>query len=127
MTSLPREHVYVCRTDELAPGDRMIREIAGLSVGVFNVGGRFYALRNRCPHKGGALCRGPLTGTALASEDLGFEYARDGELLRCAWHGWEFEISTGRSLVDPKVRAKTYPVEVRDGKVYLLLTITRGD
>jgi nitrite reductase/ring-hydroxylating ferredoxin subunit len=37
--------------------------------------------------------------------------------LRCAWHGWEFEIETGRSLADPKVQAKTFPVTVEDGEI----------
>ena len=110
-----------CREHELGPGDRVIRDFDGLSVGLFNVGGRFYALHNRCPHKGGALCRGPVTGTNFATSDFRYAYGREGEILRCAWHGWEFEIESGRSLVDPSVRAKTYPVEVEDGEVYVVI------
>ena len=48
-------------------------------------------------------------------------YGREGEIIRCAWHGWEFEIATGRSLVDPRIRARTYPVEVADGRVYVVV------
>jgi hypothetical protein len=44
-------------------------------------------------------------------------YEREGRILRCAWHGWEFEIETGRSLVDPRMRAKTFPITVEDGDV----------
>ena len=86
-----------------------------------NVGGHLYALHNRCPHRGGALCLGPVTGTALGDAGFDFVYGREGELIRCAWHGWEFEIATGRALADAKVRAKTYPVEVEDGGVYVLV------
>ncbi len=111
----------VCRADELTPGERRIVELEGRSIGVFNVDGRFYALHNRCPHSGGALCEGPVTGTAKATPDFRYEYDRPGELVRCAWHGWEFEIATGRCLVDPKVRARTYDVEVEDGRVYVLV------
>src|SRR5438067_8018548 len=111
----------VCRVDEIPPGERAVRTLGGVSVGVFNVGGRFYALHNRCPHRAGALCLGPVTGTTLATDDFRYVYGREGELVRCAGHGWEFEIATGRSLVDPRVRAKTFPVEVEDGSVYVLV------
>lgn len=116
-----RQRLRVCSESELAPGDRIVRDLDGLSVGIFNVHGRFYALHNRCPHRGGALCRGPVTGTALPTSDFEFVYGREGEILRCAWHGWEFDIATGHSLVDPRIRAKTYPVEVADGDVYVVI------
>jgi len=112
---------YVCDAGELAPGGRVVRDFGGRSIGVFNVGGRFYALHNRCPHRGGALCLGPVTGTALHDAGFRFVYGREGEVLRCAWHGWEFEIATGQALVDPAIRAKTFPVEVEDGGVYVLV------
>ena len=41
---------------------------------------------------------------------------REGEIIRCPWHLWEFEIATGRCLVDPR-RVKTYPVAIEDGQV----------
>jgi nitrite reductase (NADH) small subunit len=116
-----RRRFRACAVGDLPPGDRVIRDFDGISVGVFNVGGRFYALHNRCPHKGGALCRGPITGTNLETSDFVYVYGREGEILRCAWHGWEFEIETGRSLVDPRMRARTYPVEVEDGDVYVVI------
>jgi nitrite reductase (NADH) small subunit len=116
-----RRRLLACSEGDLAPGARVIRDLEGLSVGIFNVDGRLYALHNRCPHRGGALCRGPVTGTALPTSDFEFVYGQEGEILRCAWHGWEFDIATGRSLVDPRIRAKTYPVEVADGDVYVLI------
>ena len=115
-----RRHV-VCAADELRPGERRIVEVAGRSIGVFNVGGRLHALHNGCPHRGGALCEGPVCGTALPTEDRSFVYGREGEIVRCAWHGWEFEIATGRALADPAVRARTYPVTVQDGAVVVSL------
>jgi len=99
----------------------VIRELDGLSIGVFNVGGRFHALHNRCPHRGGELCRGPVTGTAVLTGDYRFRYGRDGELVRCAWHGWEFEIESGRCLVDPRIRARTFPVEIEADSVYVVV------
>ena len=110
------EHV-VCLASELAPGERRIVELAGRSIGIFNVGGRFYALHNGCPHKGGELCAGRITGTVLPTSGREFVYGREGEILRCARHGWEFEIATGRALADAHVRARTYPVALEDGRV----------
>src|ERR1700694_3023961 len=94
----------VCRAGDLAPGERLIVDLGGRSVGVFNIDGHFYALHNRCPHAGGALCRGPLTGTTLpAGTAREYVYAQAGRILRCAWHGWEFEVETGHCLSDPKL------------------------
>ena len=103
----------------MPPGGRRIVEVQGKRIGVFNVGGRFYALHNGCPHKGGPLCEGRICGTTLPAQRREFLYGREGQILRCAWHGWEFDIATGRALADPRVRARTYPVAVEEGRVVL--------
>ncbi len=113
----PKRRFLVCQTSELPPGSRRIVELDGRSVGVFNVGGQYFALHNRCPHTGGALCEGPLTGTALPTEDFKYHYGMEGRVLRCGWHGWEFDIETGQALSDPRVRARTYPVTIEDNQV----------
>jgi nitrite reductase/ring-hydroxylating ferredoxin subunit len=102
---------------EIPPGRRQLFEVAGRQIGVFNVDGRFHALRNVCPHGGGPLCEGRLTGTTLTVEDRSYRYGREGRILRCAWHGWEFELETGQALADPRVRARTYPITVEDGQL----------
>ncbi len=116
-----RRRLLVCDAAELEPGGRVVRRVDGLSVGVFNVKGRYYALHNRCPHSGGALCEGPVTGTAASTSDFRYAYERDGEILRCAWHGWEFDIATGQALADPGVRARTYAVSVEEGQLVVSL------
>ena len=105
---------YVVATvDELPPGQRKIVEIAGRSIGVFNVGGEYFALRNRCPHQGGPLCLGPLGGVVSSTGPGTYTYSRPGEMLRCPWHGWEFDIRTGQSWFDPAgVRVRRYNVLV---------------
>src|SRR5262245_39775127 len=57
----------VATTAEIPPGGRKIVEVAGRSIGIFNAGGEFFALRNRCPHQGGPLCEGGLSGLLEAS------------------------------------------------------------
>jgi len=106
----------VARVGEIPPGGRKIVEVAGRSVGVFNVGGEFFALRNRCPHQGGPLCRGQVSGWVSATAPGEYDYGRRGEIVRCPWHGWEFDVRTGRSYFDPaRVRVRRYDVALEDG------------
>ncbi len=93
------KHV-VATVDEIPPGERKIVEVAGRSIGVFNVDGAFYALRNRCPHQGGPLCRGTIAGFVSATKPGEYRVSRHGRTLRCPWHGWEFDVTTGQSWFD---------------------------
>jgi nitrite reductase (NADH) small subunit len=98
---------------EIGPGQRKIVEIAGVSIGIFNVRGSYYALRNRCPHQGAPLCLGSVGGTTAPSAPGEYVWARDGEILRCPWHGWEFDVLTGRSIFNPhRVRVRAYEVSI---------------
>ncbi|MDD9987359.1 MAG: Rieske (2Fe-2S) protein [Spirochaetaceae bacterium] len=114
-----RRRVVVGTAAEIPAGERKIvvpfRGRAG--IGVFNVGGRFHALRNICPHKLGPLCTGRVSGRPVAdrppsSAGATLTIERDGEILRCPWHNWAFDITDGRCLTDAAVRVKTYPVVV---------------
>lgn len=98
---------------DIPPGTRRIVDVAGRSIGVFNVRGKFYALRNRCPHNGGPLCLGRTSGLATSTSPGDYRLERAGEIIRCPWHGWEFDLTTGRSICDPAgTRVKSYPVQV---------------
>jgi nitrite reductase (NADH) small subunit len=111
--SRKRKQVVIGRA-ELQPGERRIVEVNGRSIGIFNVKGKYFALHNRCPHMGGNLCEGPVTGTTLSGDSAEFIYGKEGEILRCAWHGWEFEIQSGKCLADGRVQARRYPVTIED-------------
>ncbi len=112
----------LCRADEIPPGSRKIFSIGGgRGIGIFNVNGTFYAIRNVCPHKGGPLCRGRLRPHVAGPEVGAFEFEREGEILKCPWHQWEFDLQTGLSLYAPRLRVKTYPVRVEDGHLVLIL------
>ena len=101
----------VGKADEIPPGGRKIVMAAGRSIGVFNVDGRFYAIRNRCPHQGAALCEGKLWGVLKADVPGSFEYEGSKEILTCIWHGWEFSVKTGQSWCDPqRLRVRSYQV-----------------
>lgn len=106
----------VAKLDDLPPGSRVIVEIAGREIGVLNVSGELYAIRNRCPHQGGPLCSGHVL-QAVSSTAPG-EYRLDParHMMRCPWHQWEFDLRTGQSWFDPqKVRVKAYEANVVSG------------
>lgn len=104
----------ICPLDQLQPGERKIVQIGKRSIGVFNIHGQLYAIKNSCPHQGAELCRGTVGGTMLPTEKPGqYIYGLDGQILRCPWHFWEFDIKTGESVFVPNNnRVKTYQVDV---------------
>lgn len=113
---MPQRHV-VAAAGEIAAGERKLIKIGGREIGVFNVGGDFYALANRCPHEGGSLCEGFITGIARSNGPNDYRIERKGEFIRCPWHGWEFDIRTGQSWCDPQsMRIRQFAVKVEPGE-----------
>lgn len=108
--------VEVCAVADLPPGSRTIVEVDGKEIGVFNLDGEFHALRNVCPHQLAPLCEGQLTGEVTAPAVGEYELTRQGEVVRCPWHGWQFDLKTGESVFNPHVRTNTYDVEVEQAK-----------
>jgi 3-phenylpropionate/trans-cinnamate dioxygenase ferredoxin subunit len=105
---------YVIGTiDEVQPGHRLIVEVAGRSICVFNIDGEMYGLRNRCPHQGGPLCRGRLTSALTSAVPGEYSYDRTRQVIRCPWHGWEFDVRTGECWIDPdRMRVRAYRVRI---------------
>lgn len=111
-THAPTPHP-VATTDQIPDGGRLIVDLEGRSIGVFRVGNDFYALRNLCPHQGTPLCEGPVMDTTLPSSPGSYVFGLEGRVLRCPWHGWEFDVTTGRSLFAPEAcRVRRYDTSV---------------
>ena len=109
------KHV-VAALDELPPGSRKLVSVKGRAIVVFNVAGELFALVDRCPHRGGSLHLGKQTGLVESDAPGHYCYSRKGEIIRCPWHGWEFDVRTGQSWCDPaRVRARRYDVSVQPG------------
>ena len=110
------KHV-VALAREIPPGNRKLVTVRGRPIAIFNIKGEFYGLLNRCPHQGGPMCEGVLTGLIQSDDPGSYQYSRAGEILRCPWHGWEFDVKTGQSWCDPeKITVRNYPVEVAPGQ-----------
>lgn len=107
--------IELCPTDELPPGEKRIVDVEGLphDVGVFNVDGEYYALANVCPHQLAPLCEGIITGEMIAPAVGDYELVRQGEIIQCPWHGWQFDITDGTSIFNPhELRTRSYDATV---------------
>lgn len=108
------------KVEELPPDTHKIVEIDGRSIGLFNVKGNLRAVLNVCPHELAPVCRGAVRGTTLDSPPGEYRWGREGEILACPWHQWEYDLLTGACLVD-KRGLRLFPIEVEDDTIYVLL------
>jgi nitrite reductase (NADH) small subunit len=96
---------------------RLIARIGGREIGVLRdpATGRLYAVRNRCPHSGAPLCLGSVVERSTGRPGTYEPSSR--AVLRCPWHGWEYDLETGKCADDDRMRAAVYPVRVDDGRI----------
>lgn len=101
--SIEYRDVAVAREEEIPDGERKIVQVDDLTIGVFHHRGQWVALRNSCLHRGGPVATGAL----------------EGDTLTCPWHGYQYNLPDGRLLMDASACLESFPVEVRDGQVFL--------
>ncbi|MBM3460095.1 MAG: Rieske (2Fe-2S) protein [Armatimonadetes bacterium] len=106
---------------ELRSRGRLLVELEGHSIGLFCVRDEIIAVLNVCPHELAPVCRGRVGGTTLPSPPGEFCWGREGEILACPWHGWEFDLLTGEALTDPRKRLRRYPIRVEGDQVLVRL------
>jgi nitrite reductase/ring-hydroxylating ferredoxin subunit len=116
----PRQRHAVAQVGEIAVGGRKLVEVGGKSVGIFNLGDELVAVLNICPHELAPVCRGRVSGTTLPSAPGEFIWGREGEILHCPWHGWEFDLRSGACLTDRR-RLRRYPLEREGDTLYLTI------
>ena len=97
--------IPIAAAAECPPGTSIERVAGGRMVALANVDGTFHALDGLCPHQGGPLGAGVLCGT----------------ILTCPWHGWQFDVTSGRHRISPTVRQAVHDVALRDGRVVVRL------
>src|SRR5437667_5805020 len=96
------QFVKVASTTDLAPGEAKCVEAAGTQRALFNLEGSFYAIDDTCPHRGGPLSEGEVSG----------------EEVTCPWHGAVYNIKPGAVLGPPAPRGvASYAVRVRGADV----------
>ncbi|QFU84713.1 Rieske (2Fe-2S) protein [Natronorubrum aibiense] len=114
---MTKKRFEICPADEFDAGERRIVTLDGFSVGIFNVDGEYYAMKNDCPHQRAPLSEGKLGGTTESDSPGEYDWVRPGQVVRCPWHGWEFDVTTGESVFNPhEVKAKTFEARVEPAK-----------
>lgn len=101
-------------------GQCTIVTVANREVGIFKLDGEYFAVLNLCPHRHAPICQGFVDGTYLPSEPGELVFGLEDRVLRCPWHFWEYDITSGEPLfgIDRR-KLRTYDVEERDGKVFV--------
>jgi nitrite reductase/ring-hydroxylating ferredoxin subunit len=97
--------IPVAAASECPPGTSIERVASGHMVAIANVDGTLHAIDGLCPHQGGPLGTGALCGTTLT----------------CPWHGWQFDVTTGRHRISATVRQAVHEVRDRDGTIEVRL------
>lgn len=114
-------HLIARESELVEDGDRVIEEVDGQEIAVFRHGGEYHAVANYCIHQAGPLCEGGLTGAhSLADDGWDWEYDPEERYVACPWHGWLFDITTGRNPKDDRYAVPTYDVEVEAGAIYVI-------
>ena len=109
----------LCGVDDLEPGEKRRFVVGGRAIALCrSASGEYFALGDNCPHQGASLCAGSLGGTTLPGAPGEYRWGREGEVLKCPWHAWEFDVRDGRSLFgERKTRVASYELAIENGSV----------
>ena len=91
------------KTDEIPLGAVREFQVDGKTLAIANVDGKFYALDNTCLHRGGPLGQGVLSG----------------KIVTCPWHGWEYDVTTGKLAANPSAGVQCYPLQIRGEDIWV--------
>lgn len=91
------------RKDEIPAGSIREFQIEGKTIALANVAGKFFAINNTCLHRGGPLAEGELTGNNVT----------------CPWHGWQYDVTNGKLVMNQAVSVPCYPIEVRGEDIFV--------
>lgn len=93
--------VKMATLDDLAEGQAREVEHDGRVYAIFNIGGRISAVDGICPHQGGPLADGPISGNCVT----------------CPWHGWQFDVTDGSTPINKKLKLPVFEVQIQGNDV----------
>jgi nitrite reductase (NADH) small subunit len=123
MSRAPRE-ARLPLAEAPGEGEVWIVEVGRHRIGVFSVRHEWHALADRCPHRGAPLCSAGVVATPIEAHGDVVLLGDPKSVIRCPWHKWDFEISSGRCLVDERLRVRRYPVRVEGDHIVISLDRT---
>ena len=95
----------VASVDDLKPGTGRELIADDRVIALFRVGDEFYAMDGVCPHAGGPLGKGYVSGNRVT----------------CPWHGWQFDVTSGQHCLNPRLTQASYPVQIEGDDVLVEL------
>jgi nitrite reductase (NADH) small subunit len=95
--------VRAAKKDEVPPGSIRELQLDGKTIALANVDGKFYAINNTCLHRGGPLGEGEL----------------EGKVVTCPWHGWQYDVTTGKVILNPSVGVDCYTLELKGDDIFV--------
>jgi nitrite reductase/ring-hydroxylating ferredoxin subunit len=95
----------LCKTDEIPEGKGRAFQAGQRTIAVVRANGKFYAMANKCMHRGASMCEGVI--------------ADGGATIRCPWHNWTFDLETGRNVIDHDEQLRMFPVRVEGDQLIL--------
>lgn len=99
------QRIKICRVDQLPPGKAVDKRILARRVAVFNDGGSLYGIEADCKHMKASLTTGQVSNGTVT----------------CNWHHWKYDLKTGECIGRPGMKLRTYPVEIADGDIFVLI------
>src|SRR3989344_7594575 len=91
------EFIKVCLKDEIGNGNGKVVDINGLSIAILNDNEKFFAISNTCAHMQGPIGEGS---------------CQEGKVT-CPWHGWTYDLKTGKNTFNEDIKLETYEVKIK--------------
>ena len=107
METTSNSPIKICKVNELQPGQAKSVQVNGKEIAIFNVKGKYYAINNICIHAGGPLNEGVID--------------EDKCQVTCTWHGWGYDLASGKCVTHPKqdVFTESYSVKVQGDEIFV--------
>lgn len=99
------QRLRVTAVTEVPVGEGREFVVGSRILALFHVEDRFLAIDGICPHAGGPLAQGKLNGC----------------IVTCPWHGWQFDVTTGRHCINSRLEHPSFPVTVVGEDVFVEL------
>ncbi|WP_033292645.1 Rieske (2Fe-2S) protein [Amycolatopsis jejuensis] len=125
------EHILVAPAAEIPEGGRLVVSVAEVEVAIFRLDGRLYGWRNHCLHAGGPVGQGLLVHRVVEEVDprgvsRGEQFSGDLHVV-CPWHGYEYNVRTGKHPGDPRLQLRSVAVREEAGQVFVDLPEAETD
>lgn len=118
----------VCRTDELSPGHMKAAQLGPIRVVVVRaMDGSLHALAAKCLHQGGPLDQGMVYDHTASTSNVGdYLIEPDREVIKCPWHGYEYDIRTGQTVFDETRCLQTFVSREEGDEIVVELGVGPG-